>query len=193
MKASHFLPLTQLEVVANHKNKGTLEYLKEVKVLHPYTSLHTDVYKSSLVLFLAEVLKDSIQEEEANPEVFNFLLTAFNWLDKHESYAYFHILFLLKFSQFIGIYPDDSEKDAPYFNLMEGNFQQTYENQYCETGEHVLLFQRFFGMEFEGLSNIKANKLVRSELLNLVLRYYQLHVHGFKIPKSLEIFNQLFK
>ncbi len=31
LKASLFQPLTQLEMVASHKDKGTLEYIKEAK------------------------------------------------------------------------------------------------------------------------------------------------------------------
>ena len=43
LKPSYFQPLTQLEIVANHKNKGTLESIKEVKVLHPYTYTCTQI------------------------------------------------------------------------------------------------------------------------------------------------------
>ena len=32
LKASFFQPLTQLEIIADHKNKGTLEYIKEAKI-----------------------------------------------------------------------------------------------------------------------------------------------------------------
>ncbi|WP_431111606.1 DNA repair protein RecO, partial [Winogradskyella poriferorum] len=36
LKPAYFLPLMQLELVAVHKNKGTLETIKEVKVSMPY-------------------------------------------------------------------------------------------------------------------------------------------------------------
>lgn len=193
LKASQFLPLTQLELVANHKNKGTLEYIKEAKILQPYQSLHTNVVKSSLVLFLSEILKDAIQEEEENTRLFQFLTTSFNWLDTSDSYANFHILFLLKLTKFLGFYPDNSEGNATYFNLQEGCFQNQYENQYCEEGAHIQSFQEFFGINFDALSQIKTKKSVRLELLNLLIRYYQLHLHGFRKPKSLPIFNQLFQ
>ena len=32
IRASHFQLLTQLEIEATHKNKGTLEYLKDAKI-----------------------------------------------------------------------------------------------------------------------------------------------------------------
>ncbi|QIE60056.1 DNA repair protein RecO [Rasiella rasia] len=193
LKPSQFIPLTQLEIVANHKNKGTLEYIKEAKVYSPYQSLHTNVVKSSLVMFLSEILKDTIQEEEKNSPLFQFLTASFNWLDSGDSYANFHILFLLKLTQYLGFYPDTSEGVSTYFNIMDGRLQNTYANQYCEEGAHVLIFQQFFGIKFEALSQINITKIERLEVLNLLMRYYQIHLQGFKKPKSLEILNQLFQ
>ena len=193
LKPSHFLPLTQLELVATHKNKGTLEYIKEAKIYTPYQSLHTNVVKSALVLFLSEILKDTIQEEEANVNLFQFLTAAFNWLDQSQSYANFHILFLLKLTQYLGFYPDSTNSTARYFNMMDGCFQNEYTNQFCEEGEHVAIFHKFFGINFDALSQININKTARLEVLNLLIRYYQLHLQGFKKPRSLEVFNQLFQ
>ncbi len=73
MKASYFQPLTQLNLVATHKNKGTLEYLKEAKVSIPYKTLHTNIIKTGLVMFLSEMLKNCIKEEETNIPLYHFL------------------------------------------------------------------------------------------------------------------------
>src|SRR5680860_1294328 len=43
LKAAYFQPLTQLEIVANHRNKGTLESIREAKVNYPYQSVHNDI------------------------------------------------------------------------------------------------------------------------------------------------------
>ena len=192
LKASYFLPLTQLEIVANHKNKGTLEYIKEAKIYHPYQTLHTDVIKSSLVMFLSEVVGSAIQEEEANAPLFHFLLAAFQWLDVHEQYANFHILFLLNLSQYLGFYPDFGQKEAVYFNLLDGTFQNQITNNHCEEGDAVRTLQRFFGIKFDALSEIQIKKTVRLQVLDLLIGYYQLHLQGFKKPRSLAVLNQLF-
>lgn len=193
LRPSLFLPLTQLEIVANHKNKGTLESIREAKVLSPYKNLHTDVVKGSIVLFLSEILKDAIQEEEANPALYQYLSNAFNYLDVTEDFANFHIYFLLNLTQYLGFYPDVAEDNAMYFNLLEGFFQGESTSVYCEEGQHVQAFRQFFGIKFDDLSQIKLNKTIRLEVLHLLIRYYQLHLHGFKKPKSLAILNQLFQ
>tara|TARA_R100000935_G_scaffold36196_1_gene57091 strand:+ start:209292 stop:210011 length:720 start_codon:yes stop_codon:yes gene_type:complete len=193
LKVSLFQPLTQLEIIANHKNKGTLESIREAKVVSPYKTLHTDVVKTAVVLFLSEVLKDAIQEEEANNSLYHYISSAFTFLDVMEDFANFHIYFLLNLTQYLGFYPDLDEGNALYFNLLEGVFQQKSTTNYCEKGAHVEVLKQFFGIKFEAMSQIKLNKTTRLEVLHLLIRYYQLHLHGFKKPKSLAILNQLFQ
>ncbi|GEQ85043.1 DNA repair protein RecO [Patiriisocius marinistellae] len=192
LKASYFLPLTQLEIVASHKNKGTLESIREAKVYNTYQSLHTNIVKSSLALFLAEMLKNSIQEEEMNPRLFDFIEASLQWLDHHEAIANFHILFLLKLTEHLGCYPDTSEIELPYFNLAEGQFQNEDISIYSEMSERVDNFKRFIGINFDNSLALKLTKKARLDVLNLVLEYYQLHLHGYKKPKSLAVLNQLF-
>ena len=192
LRTAMFQPLTLLQIEAFHKNKGTLERIKEAKVVEPYKTLHTQVVKSSLVLFLAEMLKNSIQEEESNPQLFEYLVESFYWLDEHEEIANFHLLFLLHLTIHLGFYPDTSAIENPYFNLLEGNFQKNDFGIHCEKGNHVEFLKQFFGIEFDAISRIKPTKKVRLAALDLLLLYYQLHLQGYKKPKSILVLNQLF-
>ncbi len=192
LRASLFQPLTQLHIEAIHRDKGTLERIKEAKVVAPYQTLHTQVVKSSLVLFLAEMLKNCIQEEEANPELFDYISHSLQWLDVHDTIANFHILFLLKLTAYLGFYPDTSNGNAPYFNLLEGMFENEPQGDYSQSGEAVTVLKRFFGINFDALAGTKTTKKQRFETLNLLLLYYQLHLQGYKKPKSLLVLNQLF-
>ncbi len=192
LRASLFQPLTQLQLEAYHKDRGTLERISEAKVLYPYQTVHTDVVKSSVVMFLAEVLKSSIQEEEANPMLFEYISNSLRWLDLHDRIANFPIFFLLNLSAHLGFYPDTSHSHYPYFNLLEGNFQSEPYGDYCETGEVVETLKGFFGINFDTIEQKKTTKIQRLEALNLILKYYQLHLQTFKKPKSLSVLNQLF-
>lgn len=192
LKPSYFLPLTQFEMVAYHKDKGALERIKEVKITKPYKELHTNVIKGTIVLFLSEVIKSAIQEEEANKALFQFLEQSLFWLDGSINYANFHLLFLLELTTYLGFYPDTSNINADYFNIQEGNFQNSDAGFYCEKGDTINNFKALFGINFDTLSQIKLTKKQRSEVLNLILVYYQLHLQGFKKPRSLEVLNQIF-
>ncbi|MGO3182829.1 MAG: DNA repair protein RecO [Aequorivita sp.] len=192
LKASYFQPLTQLELIAEHKNKGTLEYIKEAKVFDPYKTLHTTIVKSGLVMFLSEMLKNCIREEEPNERLYSFLENSFNWLDENEEVANFHIFFLLQLSIYLGFYPDASDIEDKYFNIMEGSFQPTDTGNYCLAGPRIENFKEFFKVNLEGLSAIKLSKSERQEVLELTLSYYSFHVQGYQKPKSLAVLNQLF-
>lgn len=191
-RAAMFQPLTQLEIEANHKAKEGLDYLKDAKLAKAYQSLQIDVYKTAILLFLAESLRNSIQEEEQNQALFQFLEEAFNWLDQAEKFANFHLLFLVKLSQYLGFYPDCSNVELPYFNLLDGNFQWDEVNKYCISNQNSELLKKFLTTNFEQSQQIKLNQNSRKDFLEMLITYYQLHLQGFKKPKSIEVLNQLF-
>lgn len=193
IRVSYFQLLTQLEIEANHKNKGTLEYLKDVKIAIPYQTLHTDIVKGGLVMFLSEILTSTIREEEKNDNLYHFLSSSLVLLDHADEYANFHIYFMLQLSMHLGFYPDHSNIDLPYFNLLDGLFQDEVTNIYCEKGQFIEDLKGFFGIKFDTAMEIKLTKSQRSGVLNLLLMYYQLHLQDFKKPKSLEVLQQLFK
>jgi DNA repair protein RecO (recombination protein O) len=192
LRVSHFQLLTQLELTATHRDKGTLERIQEAKIIRPYKSLHMDVVKSGMVMFLAELLKISIREEEANRALFRYIQKSLDWLDTNHAIANFHLLFLLNLTSFLGFYPDTANSEKRYFNLQEGNFDESPFGITAVEGPHVEAFKQFFGIDFDEIERIKLTKTVRSEVLNLILSYYQLHLQAYRKPKSLLVLNQLF-
>ncbi|HSI70374.1 MAG TPA: DNA repair protein RecO [Gillisia sp.] len=191
-KASMFQPLTQLELVAKHKDKGSLEYLQDARVLLHYQSLHTNVVKSTMVLFLSEVLRNAIQEEEQNEPLYFYLEEAFKFLDNTDNISNFHLLFLLRLTRYLGFYPDDSLEEGTCFNLLDGIFQDIKTNEYCIDGPNFLLLKQLLGTNFDDLHNIKLTKSARANFLTMLLAYYRLHIESFKNPQSLTVLNEIF-
>ena len=76
IKPGLFQPLTILDLTVYHKETGSLQSLKEVHNLYPYQSLPFDIMKSSIALFMNELIYKSIREEEPNQELFDFLFDA---------------------------------------------------------------------------------------------------------------------
>jgi DNA repair protein RecO (recombination protein O) len=191
-RASLFQSLSQLEIVAKHKDKGTMEYLQEAKIYKPYATLHTEVVKSTMVMFISEVLKNSIQEEEENAALYQYLEAAFDWLDTHEKFANFHLLFLLRLTRYLGFYPDDTAPEPEYFNMLEGVFQQQKTSDYCIAGSNVEVLRQLMQVNFSELNSLKFNKATRNSFLEMLLSYYQLHIDSFKRPKSLAVLHEIF-
>ena len=189
-KIAYFQPLTLLEIEAVHKNKGTLENFKEIKISHPYWSIPTDIFKSTIVLFLSEMLHHSIHEEEANPDFFAFLETALMWLDTHDQIANFHLILLMEATKFMGFYPEDSNPNFDFFEMREGVFMP-FETVSCLNKSHTFLLKKLLELRFDSIE-ILFNSKERQALLTIIIDYYSLHLDGFKKPKSLEVLVEVF-
>ena len=189
-KIAYFQPLTILEIEAVHKNKGTLETFKEIKLGMAFHSVNTDVVKSTILMFVSEVLHHSIHEEEKNEDLFAFLETALYWLDNHDEIANFHLILLLEITKFFGFYPDVSGADLPFFEMTEGLFSPFHAIS-CLSEHETHLFKKLIGLKFGSDQKIFAGT-ERHILLKILLDYYSFHLDGFKKPKSLEILKEVF-
>ncbi|HLP64081.1 DNA repair protein RecO [Flavobacterium sp.] len=189
-KIAYFQPLTILEIEASHKNKGTLEHFKEIKLAAAYQTINTDIVKSTIVIFLSEVLHHSIQEEEKNEHLFTFLETALLWLDTHEETANFHLILLLEITKFLGFYPDNSEVDFPFFEMNEGQFSPLHGIS-CLSEHETHLFKKLMNLKFDSDQKVFAG-IERQILLKILLDYYSIHLDGFKKPKSLDVLKEVF-
>lgn len=191
LKAAMFQPFSQLEILARHKNKGTLEYLKEAKITAINPSIRGNVQKTSIALFLAEVIQNAIQEEEKNESIYNFLEISIEWLEHHEKFANFHLLFLVKFTRHLGIYPHKTEVNN-FFNLEQGHFEAEETDRYSIGGKSCKILLRLLDTDYDGLHQLRLNQVQRQDFLGFMISYYQIQLPGFRQPQSLEVLNQLF-
>ena len=192
LKTAYFQPLTQLEIVANHRNKGTLESIREAKVNYHYQTLHTDISKSAMIQFLAEMLSNSIHEEESNDALFNFIEASLQWLDNHDEISNFHLHFLINLTRYLGFYPDTNAMNSDYFDLLEGKFTNKPSLNPILKDENLIFFKTVLGTNFDEIHTIKMNKTNRQELLKSLVLFYELQLQGFRKPKSLAILNEVF-
>ncbi len=189
-KIAYFQPLTILEIEAVHKNKGTLEHFGEIKIAFPFHSIHTDVVKSTIVMFLSEMLHHAIHEEEKNELLFNFLEAALYWLDDHNETVNFHLILLLEITKHLGFFPDISEMKLAYFEMTEGRFGNFHGVSSLSADETVLL-RKLIGLKFDNdQKTFRVSE--RQILLGILIDYYSIHLDGFKKPKSLEVLKAVF-
>lgn len=189
-KTAYFLPLTILEIDAIHKNKGNLENFKEIKLAHHFKTIHTNIYKSTIALFVSEILNHSIHEEEPNEQLFVYLETALNWLDNHLEIANFHLILMLEISKYLGFYPDINDFDLKYFEMNEGKFSPFLATSSL-TEHQTNLFKKLLELKFDSNQKI-FNVTERQILLKILIDYFLIHLVGFKKPKSLDILKEVF-
>lgn len=189
-KIAYFQPLSILEIEAVHKNKGTLENFKEIKISTPFQTIHTDIYKSTIVLFISEILYHSIHEEEKNESLFSFLETALLWLDHHDEIANFHLILMLEATKYLGFYPDISDMDMPFFDSNEGVFSP-FQAISSLTEHETNLFKKLIDLRFDNDQKI-FHVIERQIVLKTLIDYYSYHLDGFRRPKSLDVLKEVF-
>ena len=191
-KPAYLQPLSQVTLEASHKENRSLQGLRDLKLQFHYSTLHTNVIKGAMVLFLSEVLSQLLKEEEENKLLYAYIATSLQWLDTQESSSNFHLLFLLILTKYLGFYPDTSHIGLKYFNLESGKFEASKANLYSISGNNLTLLKQLLGIKFDTLNEVKINSTQRHEFLNMILLYFELHLGGFKKPRSLQVLNQVF-
>ncbi|MFM2229644.1 MAG: repair protein RecO [Bacteroidota bacterium] len=189
-KIAYFQPLTLLEIEAVHKNKGTLEHFREIKLAAAYHSIPMDVVKSTIVIFLSEMLHHSIREEAKNAPLFDLLESALLWLDAHDDIANFHLILLLEVTKYLGFYPELDNTTDPFFELTEGQFVP-FQGMNCLSEHETVLWRKLMEQHIENPGKV-FTATERAILLKILLDFYTIHLDGFKKPKSLDVLREVF-
>lgn len=173
----YYQPLNILDLVVYHKNSSQLQRIKEAKNSMAHNSIPFHILKSSIALFIAEVLCNSLKEEEENPDLFNFLESSIVEFDSTAFNSQYHIHFLISLSSYLGFYPNLENEELAYFDLMNGCFSpnKSGHKHYVENSSDFLSAVR--------LKKVNDKK----KILDTLLDYYRLHLDGFKQIKSKEV------
>ncbi len=191
LRPAFFQPFTILEIEGNHKDSRTLQYIREARIKFPMNSLQSDQVKRAIVFFLSEVLYAVLKEEEKREDLYDFIETSAVWFETHDTYNSFHLVFLLRLTKYLGFYPDIRPEDE-YFDLMEGKSTRTATGNYCISGENLDLIKKALGINFDKVKEHRLSTIQKSNLLDMILLYFKVHLDGFKEPKSLSVLNEVF-
>jgi len=191
-KFAFFQLLNILDLETNYNSNRSIQYIKDLKVKYNFTSLHTNIYKSSVVMFLSEILSNIIHVETKDMELFDFIEKSLIWYDKSEDSSTFYLIFLMKITHYLGFYPDCTNINYNYFNLEEGLFESSKNSQYVIEGSSLVLFKTILGIKFDSNKLPFIDKTNKKDILKNILTYFKLHVDGFKDLKSLKVLNQIF-
>jgi len=180
-------PLHLLDLVVYHKPSSGIQRISELRPSPVFRSIPYEIVKSTIVMFLNEVLYKSIQQQHVDENVFDFIYNAILWFDEtNEVVVNFHLAFLLKLSRFLGFAPSTQTKsDQSFFDLQEGEFRSMPPlHPYFLVREDAELFISLFSTSFEKLFEIKISGARRRLILDKILVYYTLHTASFGEIKS---------
>lgn len=170
----HFQPFSILELVVYRKETRDLQRISEFKSHIPLHNIPHNLTKSSVTLFLTEVLSKLLQAEPSpNPDLYQFVAQSIQDFDKLEKgVENFHIQFLLKIASHLGFEIDQFDTVFTSIDKLVPHAE----------GEHVLeqLINEPYGM------SVEASREIRNEMLDILMNYFQHHA-SLPRPKSLAV------
>lgn len=178
-----FQPMTVVDLVAYHRDNAGSNRLKELRAAEIWSAIPFDITRGAVTLFMAEVCRKSITEEEEHPELFDFLLGHLRWLDATpHPIANLHLHFLLGLSGFLGFQPQNPEQAGElFFDLKDGNFSpvpplHTLMLEPLQSEQMLALLE----IPLELAHEIPLSRAERKALLGKLLQFYQLQMPHFK-------------
>lgn len=196
VRPSLFHPLALLELEAEGKNTAQLRRITEARLLYPLHSLPLDPFKSAIALFLGEFLHHALREEGMNRPLFAYLLHSIRWLDSCEGIAVanFHLVFLMRLSRFLGLYPNlDDYVPGDCFDFLGACFcRRPPLHGHFLRPEEAVFIPRLMRMNFGTMHLFAFNRLQRLRCLEVLNDFYRLHIPSFPQLRSLEVLRELF-
>ncbi|MDN3585163.1 DNA repair protein RecO [Pedobacter aquatilis] len=194
VKMNMLQALHLLDMVVYHKANTNIQRISEVRQVPVFKTIPYDIVKTSIVIFLNEVLYKSIRQQSADEGIFDYIFSAIAWFDESEELnPNFHLSFLLKLTRFLGFSPNEKRRtDQVYFDLQEGEFlsRTPIHTNYLQL-EDALGFIALFNTPLEKISDIKMSNTQRRFLLDKILVFYTLHTASFGEVQSHKILETL--
>ncbi|MDR6784118.1 DNA repair protein RecO (recombination protein O) [Pedobacter africanus] len=183
-------PLHLVDMVVYHKANTNIQRISELRPAPVFRNIPYDIIKSTIVIFLNEVLYKSIRQQTTDEQLFDFIFNAICWFDEtEEQNVNFHLAFLLKLSRFLGFAPStESKSDQNYFDLQEGEFRSAVPvHPYFLVKADALVFISLFSLPFEKINEINIENKTRRSILDKILVYYTLHTASFGEIRSHQV------
>lgn len=193
------MPMGRFECVADIRPGRDIHSIRDVKavVLPPVA----DPLRSTIALFVADMLSTLLKEPMSDPLLFDFIDDALRRLGENRkgmtlegaALLNFHICFLIRLTRFLGIEPDwPTYLPGAVLDFADGIFRPfpPSHRNFLPPGESesASLLGR---MNFRNLGHFRMTRFERNTILDRILLYYQTHFPSVGEPSSLSILRMM--
>lgn len=167
MRKQLFMPLTLLAMEIDFRPQLQMQKISDAQLLAPWQTLCFEPVKTTVGIFLAEVLTYATRTGQPDSRLYSFVETSLQWLDlATEGTANFHIAFLVLLTRYLG------------WDLQHS--------------EYAWKFGDVISMTYENMDAYPLSRQQRQAFLAELMRYYRQNIPSFPEPKSLQIMQQIF-
>ncbi len=200
-KANHnkFHRLGILDVIIYKKSTATMGAIKEISHAEPSIEIRSSIYKSTIAIFMSELISKCIRETETDTLLFNFLCASIGILEHTpENVSNYHIHFMTNLCKYLGFMPHNNYNPttANIFHIESATFISKYGKTYNSdtlTEEESLLLNELINNKAENIASIKCNGATRNQYAKKMISYISYHL-GINIEiKSLDVLHEVFR
>lgn len=175
-KARELHPLSLLDVVSYESPGSSMAYLREWSPVATLESIRSDIVKSSIALFISELIYRTLRDDAYDTELFEWLCKAILNLESMESIcANYHIWFLSEYCSRMGFRPSG-----------------TVEPQGILQPSEITLLETILNSTVEEVMRIPLNASSRVSYARNMVKYLSYHLGTAINLKSFEILHELF-
>ncbi|MBP3482692.1 MAG: DNA repair protein RecO C-terminal domain-containing protein [Alistipes sp.] len=193
-KAALLQPMFAVEFEGLESSRMDMHRFRELHAGIVLRSLPFDVRKSTVALFMAEVLYRLVRESEPNELLFDFVWGSVEALDTlQEGVANFHLWFLANLSRFLGFSPGNAYERGAVFDMHEGLFTTAPSARSAAmSAENAEIFRDLLECDVRFLGEIGLNRNRRVDFLDTMMTYYGYHLDAVHSVRSIKILREVF-
>ena len=198
-KSAMLQPATLLSLVAYNFPNKNLQRLKEFSREISTSQIFESVVKNCVALFMVELLGKVLKQPEPNEDLYAFAEESLIQLNIASTVvtANFPLFFATHLTHFLGLQLGRGgfkNSGNLFFDMEDAAFTETrpqHEN-FVEgiLAENLLLLTQITTPEF--LTELRLNQHQRKELMQVLLKYYSLHLEDFGTLRSLPVLYEVF-
>jgi len=191
---AHILfPGAILSIDFNYLPHKELHYATKTHIAHPFFIAQESIIKNCIMIFIVEVIKNLVLEAEDNTEIFDIYYEAIEILHNYSDAesANLPIYTLIKMAEISGYKIRDNYSEiCTYCDIQNAEFipSPTGKNEFPF---HKHLHHFLSHSTWSEVQNYAMNKDDRKHILELYIKFLQLHHSPFQHFKSLEILSTI--
>jgi DNA repair protein RecO (recombination protein O) len=193
-KNNRLYPLSLIEFESSGRQNAEIQYIKEFVFSPLLPDISTDIRKSSIAMFIGELLYRILKEEDSSHELFDYISKSICLLDTlHDGISNFHLHFMVQLSGHIGFSIPANKNNYDYFDIKRNQFVfiKPLHPQFFDKNDTKIL-SSLLNLSLNRLEDLKLTAEQRISFANRMLDFYSFRFDHTLIIKSLNVLHEIF-
>lgn len=178
-------PLSELDIVAQHKPLRSIQTLIEVTPQPIRLDLSLNPQKRELAFFLAEALHKMLRNSRSDAAIYDYISGSLDCLEKtSEGLDNYPLAFFAHLLSPCGVAPDwegilSEYREGSYFSLAEVRFQSSLPRGEFLSKEEASFLKTFVRISYRNMHLFRFSREERLRVLQLLFSFFRIHFGSF--------------